>query len=318
MDQASEQSQPSIRERIGNLLTPSQEQAPQEAPQVDVNDPEAVATAEEPEIQEAPEQEVQATEPDPTQDWSEVEVDGEKLQVPPKFAKAFMQERDYTQKRQADAELRRVTEIRAQSLQAQEQVFTQLQPLYLQASLIDQHIQRFARTDWESLRAQDPVEHSNQKADYNHLLLQRQELSQQIEQGRGYLNQTRQQAMAQAAQAALPIIKRAIPDWGAEKDSQLTKLALDHGASPEELQGLVARPWAVVLMEKARKYDELQAKRAQLPKTVEKLSPVARPGAKPTHVSAETASYRKNQEQFRKSGGKDSQSLRALLKAHLR
>jgi hypothetical protein len=319
MDQAQEQSQPSIRERIGSFLTSQEQPAPEpQAPEVDVNDPTAVATADEPQEQEVQEQEVQATEPDPTADWTEVEVDGERLQVPPKFAKAFMQERDYTQKRQADAELRKVVEVRAQSLQAQEQVLSQLQPLYVQQALLETQLQSFQGTDWNYLRANDPVEYAARQADHARLLQQHQSLSQQINQGSQYLNQQREVAIAQAAQAALPVIKRAIPDWGAQKDEQLTRFALDQGASPEELRGLAARPWAVILLEKARKYDELQAKRAQLPKTVEKLSPVARPGAKPTHVSAETASYRKNQEQFRKSGGKDSQSLRALLKAHLR
>ena len=317
MDQAQEQSQPSIRERIGNLLAPSQEQAPPE-PEQDPNDPTAVATADEPQEQEAQEQEAVQAEPDPTADWTEVELDGERLQVPPKFAKAFMQERDYTQKRQADAEFRKVLETRAQALMAQEQVFTQLQPLYAQQALLESHLQAFHGKDWNQIRATDPVEYATQQADYARLMQQHRDLVSQIQQGQQYLSQTRQQAMAQAAQAALPIIKRHIPDWGAEKDAQLTKFALDSGASAEELQGLAARPWAVVLLEKARKFDELQAKKAQLPKQVQNLSPVAKPGAKPTHVNAETASYRKNQEQFRKSGGKDSQALRALLKAHLR
>lgn len=313
MDQAQEQSG-SIRERIGNLLTSPVEQpkepvqeASQEAVEPPVTGEEAPQTPETEEAQEAK----------PADDWAEVELDGETLQVPPKFAKAFMQERDYTQKRQADAELRKVVEIRAQGIEFQAQAMAQLQPLYAQGQVLQNHIQSYEKLDWETLRQQDPLEYSTRRADYTALVQQRDQLARQIEQGQGYLKQQREQALSEATKAAIPIIKKAIPDWGAEKDSQLTKFALQNGATPEELTGLAVRPWAVVLLEKARKYDELQASRAQLPKKAPPLSPVAKPGAKPTVQSAEGASYRKNIEQFRKSGGKDKGALRALLKAKL-
>lgn len=313
-DQAPEQSQPSIKDRIGALFTP---ETPQEQP--DPNAPEAVAETEvvEQEPQAAETQE-EAPEADPTADWKEVALDdGEKIAVPPKFEAAFMQQRDYTQKTQALADQRRLVEQREQFVQTHEQTLQQLTPLFAQAASMDQALQNYQRIDWNALYQQDPMEHNAKKADYAVLLQQRQELNQTIAKGKAYLDQQRQAAMAQAAQAALPVIKRSVPDWGPEKDAQLTKFALDAGAIPEELMGLATRPWAIVLLEKARKYDELQASRAQLPKA-KSNSPVAKPGAKPTLQSSEAASYRKAQEQLRKSKGKDSSALRALIKAHVR
>ena len=312
MDQATEQSQPSIRERIAAVVSTKEPEVPQEAPveAPEVETPEVEA----PQVAETP---PEVPETDPTADWKEVELEGEKLQVPPKWEKAFLQEKDYTQKTQALADQRRLIDQREANLQAQEQTFQQLQPLYLQAHAMEQSIQQYQKIDWQAFYASDPVECNNKKADYALLLQQRQELFRHIEQGQSHLTQQRNAAMAQAAQAAMPIIKKAIPDWSAEKDAQLTKFALDAGATAEELTGLVARPWAVILLEQARKFQELQANKAQLPRKAG-LSPVAKPGAKQTVQSSEHALYRKNLEQFRKSGGKDSVSLKSAIAAKLK
>jgi hypothetical protein len=318
-DQGETQS-PSIKDRIGALLTsqeqPAQAEAPAEAPAT----PEAPEAPEQPQLPpEVPEAELQEAAQATPEDWVEVELDGEKLQVPPKWHKAFMQERDYTQKRQADADYRKAIEVQAQGLQAQQETFGQLAPLIIQAQTLQQHIAHFQKLDWDTLRSSDPLDYSTKRADYAALLQEQSRLSQAIQNGQAYLNQQRMQTNLQAAQAAAPVIKRHIPDWGAEKEQQLLKLAVEHGATVEELMGFAvsARPWAVTLLEKARKYDELQASKAQLPKKAFTPSPVAKPGAKPTHVSADAASYRKNREQFRQSGGKDAGALRALIKAKL-
>lgn len=314
-DQGETQSQPSIRDRIGSMLAsqeqPAQAEAPAEQEEVAAQEPlQTEPQAEETQPQEAPE----AT-PD---DWVEVELDGEKMQVPPKWHKAFMQEKDYTQKRQADADRARITEAREQGLQVREQALQALQPLYSQAHAMESAVQQLNRLDWDALRANDPVEYSAKRADYAALLQQRADLQRHIEQGHAYVNQQVQQSIAAQVKAAEPLIRKVVPDWGPEKDLKLTRLALEKGASPMELQSFVAtRPWAIELMDAASKWYELQASKAQLPKRAQNLSPVAKPGAKPTHVSVEAASYRKNQEQFRKSGGKDANALRALIKAKL-
>lgn len=314
-DQGESQSQPSIKDRIGALLTsqeqPAQPEAEVEAPQQEAQEP---AQAEAPEQVEAQEPEAEKATPD---DWVEIELEGEKLQVPPKWQKAFLQERDYTQKRQADADYRRTVEAREQGLQVREQALQALQPLYAQAQNIEATLQGYQRLDWDSLRVNDPLDYSTKRADYAALLQQRADLHRNIEQGHAYVNQKSQESLAAQVRAAEPLIRKAIPDWGPEKDAQLTRYAIDSGASPAEITGLAARPWAIPLLEKARKYDELQASKAQLPKRVQQLSPVAKPGAKPTVANAEHALYRKNIEQFRKSGGKDKAALRAVIRAKL-
>lgn len=301
----------SIKDRIGAVLSPPQEQA--EPPEQSPVETEQPAT----ENQEVESQEVQATEPDPTADWEEVELDGDKIVIPPKFRDAFLKNADYTQKTQTLAEQRRIVEQRAQSLQVQEQTLQHLQPLYAQGQMLEATIQQYQKLDWAAIQANDPVDYATKRADYAALTQQKQELLQHINQGQQYLNQQRQSAMAEAAKAAEPIIRKAIPDWGPDKDAKLTHFALKNGATAEELRGLAIRPWAVVLMDMAMKYQDLQAKKAELPKQVKHLSPVAKPGAKPSAMSADGASYRKNQEQLRKSGGKDPGALRALIRAKL-
>ena len=315
-DQGVSQSEPSIRDRIGSMLA-SQEQPAQteqvEAPQEEVAAPEQLPPELPPE--EAPPQEAAEAAPE---DWVEVELEGEKLQVPPKWHKAFMQEKDYTQKRQADADRARIIEAREQGVQVREHALQALQPLYSQAHAMENAVQYFNKLDWDSLRVNDPVDFGVKRADYAALLQQRADLHKHIEQGHAFVSQQARESVAAQVRAAEPLIRKVVPDWGPEKDQKLTRLALEKGASPHELQAFVAtRPWAIELMDAAHKWYELQASKAQLPKRAQNLSPVAKPGAKPTHVSQEAASYRKNQEQFRKSGGKDPVALRALIKAKL-
>ena len=297
----------SIKDRIGAVLAP--EPPPQEA--APEPEQEAEQVEETPEPQEAPE----AT-PD---EWVEIELEGEKLQVPPKFSKAFLQERDYTQKRQADAAYRNLVETRERQLQAREQAIGQLQPLYGQMHAINQSIEQYQRIDWETLKANDPLEHSAKRTDYLLALQQRNELGQYIEQGHGYVNQQSEAAIAEQIRAAEPLVRKAVPDFGPEKDAKLTKLALDKGLTPYEIRAFVAtRPGAVEILDAAHKWFELQAQKAQLPKKAQTLSPVAKPGAKTTHVSSEAASYRKAQEDLKKSKGRDSNAIRTLLRAKLR
>ena len=314
-DQGESQSQPSIRDRIGAVLSPPQEQAPEPPEQ------EAPLEAQEP-TQAAPEAEVEAPPQEAPEaapeDWVEIEVNGKALQVPKEFEKAFMQERDYTQKRQADADRARIIEAREQGVQVREQALQALQPLYSQAHAMESAVQYFNKLDWDALRANDPVDFGVKRADYAALLQQRADLHQQINQGHNWISQQAQQSLAQQIAAAAPLIKKAVPDWSPEKDQKLTKLALDKGATPFELQNFVAtRPWAIELMDAASRWYELQASKAQLPKKTFASSPVAKPGAKPTHQSSESALYRKNIETFRQSKGKDGKSLRALIKAKL-
>ncbi len=314
-DQGVSQSEPSIKDRIGAVLASSEK--PQPEPEVEEAPQEAGDSPQEPEQQvpETPEPEAEAEQATP-QDWVEVELDGDTLQVPPKWQKAFLQEKDYTQKRQADADRARIVDAREKYLHAREQSLNALQPLYGQSMVLNQTIAQLERLDWDSLRANDPVEYSTKRADYAAFLQQRHSLQQNIEQGHAYMNQQSQAALGEQLRAAEPLIRKAIPDWGPEKDQQLTHYAINHGAPESDLFGLAARPWAIAILDKARKYDELQASRAQLPKKA-MPSPVAKPGAKPTLVSSSSALYRKNVEQFRKSGGKDPASLRALIKAKL-
>jgi hypothetical protein len=314
-DQGESQSQPSIRDRIGAVLSPPKEQAPepveQEAPEVEAQEPEQVA----PETEtETPQPEAEEAAPD---DWVEIEVNGKTLQVPQEFQKAFMQERDYTQKRQADADRARITEAREQGIQVREQALQALQPLFVQHATLNHTIQQYERLDWDTLRANDPVDFSTKRSDYAALLNQRRDLQQHIEQGHNFVSQKVREAEVAQIKAAEPLIRKAVPDWGPEKAAQLSKYAIDAGASPHELGFIEARAWAVPLLEKARKYDELQASKAQLPKKTFASSPTAKPGAKTTHQSSEAALYRKNIETFRQSKGKDGKSLRALIKAKL-
>src|SRR5690349_14326658 len=88
---------PSVQDRIANIFGDQ----PSEAPAQD----EPTQTEETQAASETP------GAPAPADETFEVEIDGEKFQLPKKLEKAVMQERDYTQKSQAVAEQRRQIEL---------------------------------------------------------------------------------------------------------------------------------------------------------------------------------------------------------------
>lgn len=308
-DQAQGQSeQPSIKDQIGALLSPPEPEQTIEQPVVEV--------PQEGEVPQTAETQAEVPETDPTANWEEVEVNGVRVQVPPEVAKGVMQERDYTQKTQALADERRAVEANRQAVQIQQAAMAQVQPLVTAVMQIDQQMQAYQRIDWDTLRANDPLDYSTKRADYAALAQHRQEVTNRLNQAGAYFDQQAKIAIARAAAAAAPAIKRLVPDWSPEKVSTLEKYAVKEGYTPHELLQMSSRPHAVSTLEKARKWDELQAKTAQLPKKVSGLSPVAKPGARA--ADPQQASFRTAIERVKTSGGKDKNAIRAAIAAKLK
>jgi hypothetical protein len=81
----------------------------------------------------------------------------------------------------------------------------------------------------------------------------------------------------------------------------LSSFALKEGARPEELRGLV-RPWMIRVMDKAAKYDALQASKGKVAKMIADKPRVVKPGAKVSHQAAGQSAIQNAHARLKSSG----------------
>ncbi len=81
----------------------------------------------------------------------------------------------------------------------------------------------------------------------------------------------------------------------------LSAFALQEGARPEELRGLT-RPWMIRVMDKAAKYDALQASKGKVAKMIADKPRVVKPGAKVSHQAAGQSAIRHAHDRLKSSG----------------
>ncbi len=87
-----------------------------------------------------------------------------------------------------------------------------------------------------------------------------------------------------------------------DKDyAALTAYALNEGAEPADLRGLV-RPWMIRVMDKAAKYDALQAGKDKVARMIAGKPKVVRPGAKQTSQAQGQAAVRSAHAKLKSSG----------------
>ncbi|MCC6912062.1 MAG: hypothetical protein IT566_00055 [Rhodospirillaceae bacterium] len=185
----------------------------------------------------------------------------------------FMLKADHTRKTQALAEERRAIEtIRAQKVMALEQALGQLQQ------------QAAPSKSLQALLAEDPV---NGLARFAQQVDRMQQLSAARELARGQRNEHLAAAKAERDRHLAQHYWTSAAE--AEKGiAEAVGYAKSYGYGDEFLAAALNDPHAVAILDKARKFDELQAGKARIERLVADKPKVVRPGAK---VSAQAAHH---------------------------
>jgi hypothetical protein len=216
------------------------------------------------EMDAAPEDEAAADEGDAESAQPEVQlvtvkINGKTEQIPLEEAvKGYQRQADYSQKTAALSEEKRSFESERQAVVQERQQYAQL------LNALQQQLQT-PEPDWQRLLDADPIAYMREKelwTDRQNKLAAAQFETQRLQQVQQYENQQRLQSVVQENRQKMI---EAIPQWKDQKrwEADRAKL-LDYGRnigfSDEELaQAYDFR--AVVLMDKARRYDELMANR---------------------------------------------------------
>jgi hypothetical protein len=197
-------------------------------------------------------------------------VDGQILEVSPEeLRKGYQLQSHFTRQQETFLQQQREWE---QAAQAREQQVTQAATIASQVLDAEEAAfkQKYTRNDWDTLRTEDPAEYAAMVADYNKGLQdirsRRQQLLTGVQARQQQQAQEYQQRMAQHMQEQGAKLVETL-GWKGEKEVQeggkrLNEYMLAQGFTPQDLQGVYDHR-AFVLAEKARQFDELQAKIAK-------------------------------------------------------
>lgn len=238
--------------------------------------PEQVEEGEEAVAEALPEEEeqVEAAEED---DGELVEIEGKSYRVPKELKGMVLMHKDYTQKTQEVADLRREVEGRAQALQQHEQVLGASFEKAVEFRQVQDRLAQFEALDWNALVDADPAQAQKLTIAYQQLQREAQTKFSELQQAQAQAQQLtatqRQQMLAQAEQD----LKARLPNFGPQTAQQIRKTAEEHyGIKSEELEGLADARYVHVLHD-AMKWRELQAKQPQAMRKVADAAPAIKP-----------------------------------------
>lgn len=252
-DQAVEQSEPSIEDRIAGKFD---QPAPVEA--------------------DTPDEPVESDEGTPEPEFVEIEYDGEKFQIPRKLEKAIMQERDYTQKSQALAEQRRQIEFAQKAIETarieaefQEAARGELQQL----NLLDSYLQQMRAVNVNDLPMEDGFRHWTQM---QQLKEQKEALEHSLKAKRDDYSRRAEAQVESLRAEAKALLSKQVPNLTDETIAQMEAHAKSFGYTDHDIAMFRTDPRASAVLIKAMRYDQLQANKSA---AVQKATPVIKPGS---------------------------------------
>ncbi|WP_421782623.1 hypothetical protein [Kiloniella litopenaei] len=169
--------------------------------------------------------------------------------------------------------------------------------------------------DWATLAANDPATYVQLKADWDNRV---QQLN-QIKQGLGQQNQQHQREQQQSSTQRLEKFQQKLPelfpewdtkDKAVEGQGKIVNYAASHGITQEQL-GQMQDPVGLLILDKARQFDELKASKPKVNNKVRKAPASLRPGASKSGTNTRSRQQRDAMNILRKTGSEDA-ALAAL------
>ena len=273
--------------------------APAETPEAEDAPVDLAATLESTDPNEAEAPADEEPEQEPQAGLVEVETDeGEKYQVPAKLKDAFLRQKDYTQKTQELAELRKQAAVSVQHQQAVAQFQQAVSGEQAELARLQGDLSKYKALNWGDLDVETYI-----KA--RHQMDTLKERVGEVEQAIGKKAQAfqayRQQQVQEITQSATTYLKQTIPTWGPSAQAAARQQAQEVGYTDAEMAE-VFDPRFVRLAWKAAQYDQLQASKPAAVQKAQAAPPVIKPGASQGASVAKEAKYKEQRERFKKSG----------------
>lgn len=303
-------------EEVGEAESPELEEAVEASVEAD-NEEEVIEEVEESTeesgevIEEDDDTEVVDEEPQDDETYYTVKVDGEELEVNlTELQDGYQRNKDYTQKTQSLAEERKSLEATKAELEAQRTQYIEVNKQLLRQEAAA--LQKYENLDWSTLAKEDPIEYTTKQAEYTEAKRQAQLRVAGIQQAMNQEQELATQRMGQYLEQQQQVLLQRLPEAAKpEFKEELTNYALSTGYTEEDLSQLV-RANDLIILHKAKMFDDLQAKKAKVKEKKGPAKPKARVKTKaPAGKTTKKARMVKQQrDTLRKSGSiKDAAAL---------
>lgn len=238
--------------------------------------------------------------PDEGPELVTVTIDGKEEQLPlEEVVKGYQRQADFTRKTQALAEERKRLDSELDEVSSERQQYAQL------LSALEETLQQMQpqEPDWERLYQEDPLEYVRMRDVWN----DRAQKLQKIQAEQAHLQQQEAQVRAKTLQQQIETARdellKAIPEWQDKQKWDADRTALREygrtmGYSDEELNSAYDHR-AIVILNKAMKYDRMMAKR---PKPATHKGPKVASGGSSNSTPRRTTAQTKAKQRLAKTG----------------
>lgn len=241
--------------------------------------------AETPDDQRAEADPEEAEEADPAEDeakpeaLTEVEYEGKTYKVAPELQKALLRQSDYSRKMN---ELGTTQKDYAQRIERADALINgagEYAKAMAKVHSLDEQAKQFEGFDFDKLEAEDPARASVLAVKLLRLQQAREKAAGEASALQEQLSRQRSETTQAARLEMFKTLEKELKDWGPELGQKVTEYALSSGFKPDDLTALTdAR--IVIALDKARKFDAIQAGKAKALEKVEAVQkPVFKPGA---------------------------------------
>jgi hypothetical protein len=209
-----------------------------------------------------------------------------------------MRSKDYTQKTQELAELRKQAAVSVQHQQAVAQFQQAVAGEQAELARLHGDLAKYKALNWGDLDVETYIKARHQM---DTLKERAGEVEQAIGRKAQAFQQYRQQQVQEVTQSATTYLKQTIPSWGPDAQAAARQQAQEVGYSEAEMAE-VFDPRFVRLAWKAAQFDKLQASKPAAVEKAKAAPPVIKPGASQGASVAKEAKYKEQRERLRKSG----------------
>jgi len=235
----------------------------------------------------------------------EVEIDGEKFQVPEKLKGRLMADKDYRQKTMALAEQRKQFDYLTANVQQLATQAQQMAPYHAQLYAMENRAQQLQAALTPEFRANDPIEYNNTQGELAILLRNRDQFASQLGQAQSHFQQQFQQAQSQRLAAEAPALFEEIPALKEESvRTNLVRYLREQGADDQALGYIDFSTFGTKLAFKAQQYDRMVAELAKSKVKLAEKVKTTPPVASQSRVANVNAQEKQLQKDWKKGGGK--------------
>lgn len=237
---------------------------------------------------------------EPTEELAEVEFEGKTYNVPRELEKALLRQADYSRKMNEVSAKEKTYSTRLEAIEGLEQAAEKRAESLAKIRQLDDQIKQYEGINWTEARQTDPANAALAAVELMSLQQAKQQALEAAKQVDSTIREHRSKLTAEQLAERNKVLDKELPGWNGEVGARLTEYAVKQGMNFDYL-AQITDPKVFIALEKARKFDELQASKPSIKAKVASAAPVTKPGA-PRKVDAKTEAFA----QLRKTGSIDS------------